>query len=89
MAKAMKDSCRGFDHVARIGEDRFALLLPGMRREDLSRKIAKLTAIEVEAERQVSSQAMILSPLEKRYIRMTPMKRKCCSRSPNAGRSST
>jgi diguanylate cyclase (GGDEF)-like protein/putative nucleotidyltransferase with HDIG domain len=58
-AKAMKDSCRGCDHVARIGEDRFALILPGMRREDLTGKTAKLAAIVAQAERRVSTQPMI------------------------------
>jgi len=59
VAKATKDSCRGCDHVARIEEDKFALILPGMRREDLTGKIAKLTAIVAAAERQVSNEAMI------------------------------
>jgi diguanylate cyclase (GGDEF)-like protein len=59
VAKAMKDSCRGCDHIARIEEDKFTLILPGMRREDLTGKIAKLAALMTEAERQVSSQAMI------------------------------
>src|ERR1700693_2271351 len=58
-AKGMRDSCRGCDHVSRIGEDLFALILPGMRREDLTGKIAKLTAIVAEAEGRISNEAMI------------------------------
>jgi len=59
VAKDMKDSSRGCDHVARIEEDKFTLILPGMRREDLSGKIAKLAAIVARAERQVSEQVTI------------------------------
>jgi diguanylate cyclase (GGDEF)-like protein/putative nucleotidyltransferase with HDIG domain len=59
VAKDMKDGFRGCDHIARIEEDKFTLILPGMRREDLTRKIAKLASIVAQAERQLSSQPII------------------------------
>jgi diguanylate cyclase (GGDEF)-like protein len=38
----LKTGCREYDHVARIGDDAFAMILPGMKREALGRKIEKL-----------------------------------------------
>ncbi len=49
LAKSMRESCREYDHVARIGDDKFALILPGMKREDLGGKIAALQSILSEA----------------------------------------
>jgi hypothetical protein len=44
------------------------LILPGMRREDLTRKMAKLAELIAETERQLSDQAMIdLIPGEALY----------------------
>ena len=50
-AKGMKDTCREYDFVARMGEDRFGFVLPGMRSQDAAGKTAKLDAIVSEAER--------------------------------------
>ncbi len=44
LAKYLRDGCREYDHVARIGEDSFSLILPGMKREDISHKIEALHA---------------------------------------------
>jgi diguanylate cyclase (GGDEF)-like protein/putative nucleotidyltransferase with HDIG domain len=52
-AKSMRDSCREYDHIARIGEDKFAIILPGMRREDLGGKIATLNANMADACRRL------------------------------------
>ena len=41
-AELLKTACREYDHVARIGHDTFALILPGMKRETLNHKIEKL-----------------------------------------------
>ncbi len=41
-AELLKTACREYDHVARIGPDTFALILPGMKRETLTPKIEKL-----------------------------------------------
>jgi diguanylate cyclase (GGDEF)-like protein/putative nucleotidyltransferase with HDIG domain len=58
VAKSIKDSFRRCDYFARTGEDTFALILPGMAREDLRRKIARLSEIVTEAERQVCDQVI-------------------------------
>jgi diguanylate cyclase (GGDEF)-like protein len=41
-ARLLKTGCRQYDHVARIGDDTFAMILPGMKRETLGYKINKL-----------------------------------------------
>jgi diguanylate cyclase (GGDEF)-like protein/putative nucleotidyltransferase with HDIG domain len=41
-ARLLKTGCREYDHVSRIGDDTFAMILPGMKREALGRKIEKL-----------------------------------------------
>jgi len=40
----LKNGCRRYDHVSRIGEDKFAMILPGMKRETLGHKIETLQA---------------------------------------------
>jgi diguanylate cyclase (GGDEF)-like protein/putative nucleotidyltransferase with HDIG domain len=59
VSKSIKDSFRRCDYFARTGEDTFALILPGMVREDLRRKITRLSAIVTEAERQVCDKVLI------------------------------
>jgi putative nucleotidyltransferase with HDIG domain/diguanylate cyclase (GGDEF)-like protein len=41
-ARLLKNGCRQYDHVARIGDDTFGMVLPGMRQETLGHKITKL-----------------------------------------------
>jgi diguanylate cyclase (GGDEF)-like protein/putative nucleotidyltransferase with HDIG domain len=41
-AQLLKTVCREYDHVARIGGDTFAMILPGMKRENLGDKIEKV-----------------------------------------------
>jgi diguanylate cyclase (GGDEF)-like protein/putative nucleotidyltransferase with HDIG domain len=42
VARLLKTGCREYDHVARIGDDTFAMILPGMKSEALGHKIEKL-----------------------------------------------
>ena len=41
-ARLLRNGCREYDHVARVGNDTFAMILPGMKRETLGYKIEKL-----------------------------------------------
>ncbi|HEV8040752.1 MAG TPA: HD domain-containing phosphohydrolase [Bryobacteraceae bacterium] len=41
-ARLLKTVCREYDHVARIGDDTFAMILPGMKRENLGDKVEKV-----------------------------------------------
>jgi len=43
-AQLLKAGCRDYDHVARVGDDTFVIIFPGMKREDLGNKIEKLNA---------------------------------------------
>jgi len=58
IAKATKTSCRACDYVARVGEDRFGVILPGMRKEDLIAKIAKLEG-GAKAQQEIDSPTRI------------------------------
>jgi GGDEF domain-containing protein len=42
IAQFLKEGCREYDHVARIGDDTFAMILPGMKRETIGFKIETL-----------------------------------------------
>jgi diguanylate cyclase (GGDEF)-like protein/putative nucleotidyltransferase with HDIG domain len=41
-ARMLKVGCREYDHVARIGDETFGLILPGMKHETLAPKIEKI-----------------------------------------------
>jgi diguanylate cyclase (GGDEF)-like protein len=49
VARDFKAHCRQYDYVARAGEDRFALILPGMGREESITKASSLEAIVTSA----------------------------------------
>jgi diguanylate cyclase (GGDEF)-like protein/putative nucleotidyltransferase with HDIG domain len=41
-ARLLRNGCREYDHVARVGDETFAMVLPGMKGEALGDKIEKL-----------------------------------------------
>jgi diguanylate cyclase (GGDEF)-like protein/putative nucleotidyltransferase with HDIG domain len=45
VAHLLKDVCREYDHVARVGPDTFTLILPGMRPKAIGQKVEELVAI--------------------------------------------
>ncbi|MGD0134354.1 MAG: diguanylate cyclase [Bryobacteraceae bacterium] len=49
VAKRLKDSCREYDYVARMGGDEFVLVLPGLQPDQLASKIERLKAITADA----------------------------------------
>ena len=55
VAKKLKESCREYDYVARMGGDEFVLVLPGLRPDQLPQKIQRLNAITAEAGRDISA----------------------------------
>jgi diguanylate cyclase (GGDEF)-like protein/putative nucleotidyltransferase with HDIG domain len=59
VALAIKDSCREYDYVARMGGDEFVLVLPGFHPEDVALKIERLDAIALEAGREVCGEDIL------------------------------
>ncbi len=56
VAKKLKESCREYDYVARMGGDEFVLVLPGLQPDQLQQKIERLRAITEEAGREIFAQ---------------------------------
>jgi len=56
VAKKLKESCREYDYVARMGGDEFVLVLPGLRPDQLQQKIQRLKAITAEAGQDIFAQ---------------------------------
>jgi diguanylate cyclase (GGDEF)-like protein/putative nucleotidyltransferase with HDIG domain len=53
VARKLKDACREYDYVARMGGDEFVLVLPGLEPDQLAPKIDRLKAITGEAGREI------------------------------------
>ena len=49
VAERLKECCREYDYVARMGGDEFVLVLPGLEQDQIGQKIEKLQAITTEA----------------------------------------
>jgi diguanylate cyclase (GGDEF)-like protein len=56
VAKKLKESCREYDYVARMGGDEFVLVLPGLQPDQLAPKIERLKAITEDAGREIFAQ---------------------------------
>ena len=53
VAAKLKESCREYDYVARMGGDEFVLVLPGLKLDQVQQKVQRLRAITAEAGREV------------------------------------
>jgi diguanylate cyclase (GGDEF)-like protein/putative nucleotidyltransferase with HDIG domain len=53
VAGALRDSCREYDYVARMGGDEFVLVMPGLSPDSLSKHCDRLRAVVVEAARPI------------------------------------
>ena len=52
VATALKDNCSEFDYLARLSGDEFAVLMPGIRKDAIQAKIAKLMTASPRAGKQ-------------------------------------
>jgi diguanylate cyclase (GGDEF)-like protein/putative nucleotidyltransferase with HDIG domain len=53
VASKLKESCREYDYVARMGGDEFVLVLPGLRQDELPQKVQRLKSITADAGREI------------------------------------
>ena len=61
VAEKLKESCREYDYVARMGGDEFVLVLPGLEPDQIPQKIQRLQAITGEAGQAISGNDAKLS----------------------------
>src|SRR6202048_3664551 len=55
----LKESCRGYDYVARMGGDEFVIVVPGMSPEAASEKSSRLNQLAIEAGRKISGRNLV------------------------------
>lgn len=53
VARKLKESCREYDYVARMGGDEFVLVLPGLQPDQLSQKMERLNVITADAGHEI------------------------------------
>jgi diguanylate cyclase (GGDEF)-like protein/putative nucleotidyltransferase with HDIG domain len=58
-AVQLKESCRGYDYVARMGGDEFVLVAPGLSTEASSEKASRLHQVAIEAGRKIAGRELV------------------------------
>lgn len=59
VSNGMRDICRVFDYVARMGGDEFVVVLPGMKPEDVQHKCSELERIAIDAGYQITGESVL------------------------------
>ncbi len=55
----LKETCRGYDYVARMGGDEFVIVAPGLSPEAASEKASRLNQLAVEAGRKITGRDLV------------------------------
>ena len=55
----LKETCRGYDYVARMGGDEFVIVAPGLSPEASSEKASRLNQLAVEAGRKIAGRNLV------------------------------
>ncbi len=58
-SKHLKETCRGYDYVARMGGDEFVLVAPGLSPEASSEKASRLHQLAAEAGRKIAGRDLL------------------------------
>ena len=58
-ADKLKEACREYDYVARMGGDEFVLVMPGLSADAVAKKAAQLSALAAAAGREVCGQDVV------------------------------
>jgi diguanylate cyclase (GGDEF)-like protein len=59
VAQCLKQNCREYDYVARMGGDEFVMVLPGLKREDMRQRIDRISQMIEDVARQVIGEDVI------------------------------
>lgn len=68
VARGLKEGCREYDYVARMGGDEFVFVLPGFKQESLPAKIAALCEVAAEAGQQVCGEELLSLSVGEAYF---------------------
>jgi diguanylate cyclase (GGDEF)-like protein/putative nucleotidyltransferase with HDIG domain len=58
-ASHLKDVCRGYDYVARMGGDEFVVIAPGLSPDAASEKCCRLNQLAVEAGKKIAGRELV------------------------------
>ena len=59
LAGKLKDVCRGYDYVARMGGDEFVIVAPGLKPEAMMQKAERLNQLAAEIGRQICGEDLL------------------------------